>query len=366
MWWRLLENALKSLALEMLVDLLKAYSPSGHEEKAIKILHEYASILGFDKVYTDDAGNLIAELGYGEKSIALVGHIDTIPGELPVIINNDAVAGRGAVDAKGPLIAMFIGASLAKKHIDLDKFRVYAIAVIGEEGDSKGARELIKKGFKSSGIIIGEPSNNSIVLGYRGSMKVRIKCSSSPSHASSPPLESPACDKLIDLWIKIREKYSIFEAELTTATLLFMQCGDSAGYTIYPHEGSMYIDFRVGINDTIKSIDEYLKSLITHYSKCYYDVSDYTQPIKTSVNNTIVRALTRAIIMEGKRPRFVYKLGTSDMNLLYSCTSNIVAYGPGKSELSHTDKEEITVEEILYGAKVYRNAIKEFFKLISS
>jgi LysW-gamma-L-lysine carboxypeptidase len=90
---------------------------------------------------------------------------------------------------------------------------------------------------------------------------------------------------------------------------------------------------------------------------------DYTQPIRTSVNSTIVRALTRAIIIEGVRPKFVYKLGTSDMNLLHDCSSNIVAYGPGKSELSHTDKEEISVEEVLQGARIYRSTIEEFFKL---
>ena len=358
-----MEGVLRDVAEEMLLELLKAYSPSGHEEKAIKILREYVLTLGFDDVHIDGVGNLIAEIGYGDRSIALVGHIDTVPGELPVELSNGVVRGRGAVDAKGPLVAMFIGASLAKNHINLSKHRVYAIAVVGEEGDSRGAKELVKRGFKPNGIIIGEPSNNSIVLGYRGSVKVKIRCLSASSHTSSPPLEPTVYDKLIDLWIKVRERYSTFKAELTTAAILSIQCGDNTEYSVYPREGSVLIDFRVGINDSVKSIEEYLSNLVMQYSKCYYDVIDYTQPIRTSVNSTIVRALTRAIIIEGVRPKFVYKLGTSDMNLLHNCSSNIVAYGPGKSELSHTDKEEISVEEVLQGARIYRSAIEEFFKL---
>jgi LysW-gamma-L-lysine carboxypeptidase len=349
----------------MLVDLLKAYSPPGHEEKAVKVLQDYAISLGFDTVRIDGAGNIIAEVGYGEKSIALIGHIDTVPGELPVEVDGDVVRGRGAVDAKGPLVAMFIGATLAKKVIDLDKHRVYVIAAVGEEGDSRGAKELIRQGFKANGIIVGEPSNNSIVLGYRGSMKVLIRCSSMPSHSSSPPLEPPVYEKLINIWTKIKEKYSIFKAQFTTATILSIRCGDDValGYSVYPNEGYMIVDLRIGIEDTLKNVDGYLQNLISQFNSCSYNVLDYTHPVKTSITNTIVRALTRAIIVEGEKPRFVYKLGTSDMNLLQSCTSNIVAYGPGKSELSHTNKEEISIEEVLYGAKVYRSAIREFFKL---
>jgi len=359
-----LENALRSLALDMLVDLLKAYSPTGHEEKAVKVLQGYAKSLGFDTVYTDDAGNLIIEIGYGKKSIALIGHIDTVPGELPVEVDGDVIRGRGAVDAKGPLVAMFIGATLAKEVIDLNKHKVYVIAAVGEEGDSRGAKELIRQGFKTSGIIVGEPSNNAIVLGYRGSMKVVIRCSSLPSHASSPPLEPPVYEKLIDIWTRIKEKYNMFKAQLTTATILSMHCGDDMGYSVYPNEGYMLIDFRVGIEDAIRSVNEYLQNIVSQFSHCSYSILDYTQPVKTSINSIIVRALARAIITEGEKPRFVCKLGTSDMNLLQSCSSDIAAYGPGKSELSHTNREEITVKEILYGAKVYRNTIKEFFNLL--
>jgi len=257
-----LEGVLRDLAEEMLLELLKAYSPSGHEEKAIKILREYVLTLGFDDVHIDGVGNLIAEIGYGDRSIALVGHIDTVPGELPVELSNGVVRGRGAVDAKGPLVAMFIGASLAKNHINLSKHRVYAIAAVGEEGDSRGAKELVKRGFKPNGIIIGEPSNNSIVLGYRGSVKVKIRCLSASSHTSSPPLEPTVYDKLIDLWIKVRERYSTFKAELTTAAILSIQCGDNTEYSVYPREGSVLIDFRVGINDSVKSIEEYLSKLV--------------------------------------------------------------------------------------------------------
>ena len=77
-----------------------------------------------------------------------------------------------------------------------------------------------------------------------------------------------------------------------------------------------------------------------------------------------MRTLVRALLSEGRRPRFVYKLGTSDMNLLHVCSAgNITAYGPGNAELSHSDGEEIEVGDVIQAVKIYANTIQEFFKL---
>lgn len=359
-------NALKKLVADMLLDIVKAYSPTGSEERATKILYEYARSLGFDNINIDSVGNLIAEIGYGKKSIALVGHIDTVPGEIPVEFNGHSVRGRGAVDAKGPLVAMFVGASLAKKVINLDRYRVVAVAVVGEEGDSRGAKELIKNNFKADGIVIGEPSNNSIVLGYRGSMKIEIVCESKPWHTSSPSQEPSACDKIVDIWTKIRNGYSSFNAQSNSAVVLYIGCGKRERYNVYPTQGDLLLDIRVSVDGSIDAVERDIAGIVRNYSKCSYRVIDFTLPIKVSVNNTIVRSLTRALIRSGIKPRFVYKLGTSDMNILYVCTynNNIVAYGPGRSELSHTDEEEISIDEVVQGAETYMKTVEEFFKII--
>ena len=349
---------------DFLLDLIKAYSPTGSEEKAVKVLYNYALSLGFSNVIIDDVGNLIAEIGYGNKSIALIGHIDTVPGELPVQFDGYKVTGRGAVDAKGPLVAMFVGASLTKSIINLEKYKVYAIAVVGEEGDSRGAKRLIEKGFKADGIIIGEPSNNTIVLGYRGSLKVDIICSSSPSHTSSPPVEASACEKLIDIWLKIKSEYNAFRATGNSASLLHLCCGERSRFNVYPIHGSMLIDVRVSINSSIDEAKNEIMNIVGKYSGCVARILDYTQPIKVSINSSIVRAVVRAMLRNGGRPRFSYKLGTSDMNILAICSNNnIVAYGPGKSELSHTEREEIAIDDVLYGINIYRDAVTEFFSI---
>ena len=64
--------------------------------------------LGFHS-YVDDAGNAVGEAGAGPE-IVLLGHIDTVPGVVPVRIEDGKLYGRGSVDAKGPF-ATFVAAA---------------------------------------------------------------------------------------------------------------------------------------------------------------------------------------------------------------------------------------------------------------
>ena len=90
---------------ETLRGLLERYSPSGQEGVAVAWLVGHMGALGFTEAFIDEAGNAVGLMGEGERQIVLLGHIDTVPGEIPIRLEGDRLYGRGAVDAKGPLAA---------------------------------------------------------------------------------------------------------------------------------------------------------------------------------------------------------------------------------------------------------------------
>ncbi|MEM1736771.1 MAG: M20/M25/M40 family metallo-hydrolase [Ignisphaera sp.] len=358
----MINASIRNLAIDMLLDLLKIYSPPRREGQAIELLKKYAEELGYEYIETDGAGNLIAGYGEGNTILASVGHIDTVPWEIPVKFDGYTVSGRGAVDAKGPLVAAFIGFALAKDMIDRKRFKVYAIAAVDEEGDSLGAKHLLKSGFRADGLIVSEPSNgNGVVVGYRGSMRIRIVCTGSGGHSSSYS-EDSACEKLISIWQRLRSNYGVIDVKRNTASLLKLFCGEDA--PINPRYGESIISIRISIDGDILNLKTDINNIINDFSNCNWYILDYTKPIRTSVNNPVARALTRAIIKNGLRPRILYKYGTSDMNILYpEVSQNIAAYGPGRSELAHTAVEKISVDELLQGIEVYRAVVGEFFNI---
>ncbi len=74
------------------------------------------------------------------KEILLLGHMDTVPGDIPVRIERDRLYGRGAVDAKGPLAAFVVAAARAQL---APGTRLVVIGAVEEESaTSKGARHV--------------------------------------------------------------------------------------------------------------------------------------------------------------------------------------------------------------------------------
>ena len=96
---------------ELLVGLLNHYSPTQSEDSAVHYLTSWMDKTGFE-TQIDSMGNAIGKIGTGPLSIMLLGHIDTVQGEISVRQEGDLIYGRGAVDAKGPLAAFASAASL--------------------------------------------------------------------------------------------------------------------------------------------------------------------------------------------------------------------------------------------------------------
>ena len=94
--------------VSLLRRMLETYSPSGSEADLSRLLLEEMGTLGLN-VRTDGAGNVIGEVGNDGPRILLCGHMDTVPGELPVCERDGFIYGRGAVDAKASLAAMIFG-----------------------------------------------------------------------------------------------------------------------------------------------------------------------------------------------------------------------------------------------------------------
>src|SRR5581483_10748345 len=83
-----------------LAQALSIPSVSGEERAVAEYFVSQMRTLGLES-HVDAAGNAVGAAGAGPE-IVLLGHIDTVPGEVPVRIEDGKLYGRGAVDAKGP------------------------------------------------------------------------------------------------------------------------------------------------------------------------------------------------------------------------------------------------------------------------
>jgi LysW-gamma-L-lysine carboxypeptidase len=354
--------------------MLETYSPSGSEAMLANLLLDEMSTMGF-ATRTDKAGNVIGKVGREGPRILLCGHMDTVPGFLPVIEKDGILHGRGAVDAKTPLAAMILGCSIASRRGSLP-FQATIAAVVEEETTSKGMNAIVSENPCYDLAVFGEPSGSSnIIIGYKGSSLLNITCKTSGGHSSSPWLSKNSLEEAFEFWTHLRQ--SIFSdttrPRFSAVTGCLINARTSKGGNTIPSEATLQIDVRIppGVlaGEIVREVENFRKRyLLDHDSlELAAVIGDTTPPYVGDLDSVGVRVFRYAIRKSvGGNVFLVKKTGTSDLNLLSEHSPGpMIAYGPGDASLDHTDQERIAVSEYLQGVEVYATAIERFASLMA-
>ncbi len=359
---------MQNYPVELLQSMLGIYSPSGSEERLANFLQEHMSGRGF-KVRRDKVRNVIGELGEDGPRILLCGHMDTVPGEIPVRIEGDFLYGRGSVDAKSSLAAMITGSSLAIERCSLP-FRITVAGVVEEETSSAGAKALIGSGDSYDLAVFGEPSGaTNIIIGYKGSLQIHVTCMTRGGHSASPWLSRNSYEEAFEFWRNFKnaliENDSASKFSAVTGCVTSAIAGEAANNI--PSQASLVIDVRIPPSIKAEEMTSRIEEFAQYYQKEHEGVylsittEDPTEAFLGSGDSMAVRAFRWAIRKTtGSQALLVKKTGTSDMNLFAeSKYIPMIAYGPGDSGLDHTENERISIGEYLSSVEVYANAIQQ-------
>ncbi|HEY9153279.1 MAG TPA: [LysW]-lysine hydrolase [Anaerolineales bacterium] len=337
-----------------LIGLVSQYSPSGQERGAVEWLVARMKSLGYANAFMDGAGNAVGIMGNGSKQIVLLGHIDTVPGEINVRAENGILYGRGSVDAKGPL-ACFADAVAQVGAVDGWQFVV--IGAVEEERNSEGARFAVNQ-YKPDFAIIGEPNRwDRIALGYKGSAWANVIVKRGQVHTASG--EETAAESAVEAWLKIKayaDSFNVDKPKAFDKLLLTLRGMDSES-----NDFEQWARLRVGVRLPVDvSPNDWYKKLNEISDGAIVEPTGFAVPAWECEKNTqLVRAFLSGIRSQGGEPRFVYKTGTADLNIvapIWKCPA--LVYGPGDSGLDHTPNECIELDE-------YRNAVKALKSAIS-
>ena len=337
-----------------LIGLVSQYSPSGQERGAVEWLVARMKALQYDQAFVDEAGNAVGVRGSGPKQVVLLGHIDTVPGEIKVERENNSLYGRGAVDAKGPL-ACFIDAVTQLEA--LDGWQLIVIGAVEEERDSDGARYVATK-YRPDYAVIGEPNQwDRVALGYKGSAQAAITVKREQAHPASAV--ETACESAIDLWLRIKAYADSFNAGTPKVfqKLLLTLNGMDSGSDAFEQWARLSISVRLPVEIPPEA---WYRRLCEIAGEAQVEPAGFAVPAWACEKNTpLVRAFLSGIRAQGGEPRFVYKTGTADLNIVapvWKCPA--LVYGPGASSLDHTPNEHISLEEYGKAVSVLREALK--------
>jgi LysW-gamma-L-lysine carboxypeptidase len=357
---------------DLVLQVISTYSPSGHESGVAKIIFDYLKKRKMSP-RIDLAGNVICEIGEGDYSILLCGHMDTVPGELQVKMEGDWVFGRGACDAKGALLSLIFGfENLAGAHKKNAIGKVIFAGVTEEEQSSSGLAELIRTDAKANFAIFGEPGGSSkITVGYRGHLTVRIIIVTPEVHASAPKLVTNSAELLYEIYRSIKEGLGAEnDGSLDRPSASITEIRSGTAHNVIPGKTVGTFDIRVPLGKTTELFRVTIQEIVEGFRGRITDAAislsfdEPTEPYRVPLNSALVRVINRAILKTGAKPSLITKSGTGDMNT-YAVAFGVdaVTYGPGEAKLSHSSEEKVTISEIFACADIVSNATLELFEM---
>lgn len=350
-------------AIALLERLVSIESPSGQEAAVAQAAVETMAAWGFD-AHVDAAGNAVGAIGQGARTVLLLGHIDTVPGQVPVRRVGDTLYGRGAVDAKGPFAAFICAAARAAAGGQaLPDLRVVVVGAVEEEAaTSAGAYYVVAHHPPADAVVIGEPSRwDRVTLGYKGRLLVDYRLEQPVSHTAGQAVA--VCEQAVAYWLAVREWAAAYNRDREGA--------DAGAFsTVDPSLRSMrsggdglrdWVEMRIGLRLPLGLDIDALEAALTHAwaGPAQITLHGREEPFRAEKRNELTSAFLAAVRAEGGRAAFVTKTGTSDMNVIgprWGCP--IVAYGPGDSAYDHTPEEQISLDEYLRAIRVLTGALQ--------
>ena len=324
-------------------ELIDIESVTGDENIILDFIEEYLQNSEFSGEIIRNNGGIIAYYPSSESSIALVGHVDTVPIDPNQVFINDAskIYGRGSVDMKSGIAVML--EVLTKNFKD-----VLAVFYTAEEGPmvNNGLELLmpiLKNDFNLEFAVILEPTNGEVQLGCLGSANADLQINGKSAHSARPWMGENPIFKLSEVINFIHdneiEEHSIdgllFKQIITATTI----SGGSANNVI-PSYVNLNINFR--FLPTQNEV-EAAKFLIDTFSK-YGDIK-----IKNTSNGALPNLQSQNVkdFISITGAEVTPKQAWTDIARFTKENIPAVNYGPGNPLLAHSPDEFVNTNQIV-------------------
>lgn len=320
---------------ELTRKLIDIPSVSGGEDAVGRFLFDYLHSFGFDVERHEIApgrANIIATNGEHPSRLVLSTHLDTVPPHIASSEDAEFIYGRGACDAKGIIAAQI---EAARRLIEEDHAEIGLLFTVDEEQASLGARALNSHKLARSCryLINGEPTDNKLAIGSKGSLRVRVQAKGRAAHSAYPEQGESAVEKLLDVLADLRAcrwPADDFFGETTC------NIGVIAGGTrtnVIPADAHADLHFRLVTDSTIV---KYLIEKVVR-GRATIEYLSGSEPV-------------RMLAVEGFEPCVVRF--TTDITYLSNWGTPLLL-GPGSIFFAHTETERVSKRELEEAVELY-------------
>jgi acetylornithine deacetylase len=186
-------------------ELIDIPSITGEEAQVGHYLSEYLRNLGYQvgqQEIAENRFNVIAKTDHAPY-VFFSTHMDTVPPFIESSEDEEFIYGRGSCDAKGIIAAQIFAAERLRRE---GMSAVGLLFTVDEELSSIGAQAANNLGEarECRYLINGEPTDNRLATGTKGSVRVFITTEGRAAHSAYPEAGDSAIEKLLDILQDVR------------------------------------------------------------------------------------------------------------------------------------------------------------------
>ena len=279
----------------------------------------------------------------GSPALVFSTHLDTVPPYIPLREDADSIHGRGSCDAKG-LAAAMVAASegLAAR----GERRIGLLFLVGEENGSDGARAAANLGPKGRFLINGEPTENRLSIGQKGSLRVDLTAAGRAAHSAYPDEGVSAIAALLDSIERIRRLPLPHDPLLGPSTLNLGLIGGGVAPNVIPPAATAQL--------LIRTVEP-------------------SEPLKAAIRTALSPQRHggvpgRASLLQGRDGPEGWDTTVvsyaSDLPFL-SAWGERYQLGPGTIRVAHTSHEHILKSDLLRGVDLYQRLASDLLSRTS-
>ncbi|MFL6286381.1 MAG: M20/M25/M40 family metallo-hydrolase [Pyrinomonadaceae bacterium] len=324
---------------ELTRQLIDIPSVSGEELEVGRFLASHLERLGY-RVELQEVGagraNVLATLAPRAR-VVLSTHMDTVPPFIASWEDETHVYGRGSCDAKG-IIAAQVSAAERLRGEGLEELGL--LFTVDEELGSLGARAADSHALarECEYLINGEPTENRLAVGSKGSLRLKLSTEGRAAHSAYPERGESAIEKLLDVLSDVRAARWPRDEFFGETTCNIGTVSGGTRPNVIPAEAEAVLQIRlVTPSPEVKSILEGIAE-----GRARVEYLSVAEPVRM----LSIEGFEREVV------RF-----TTDIPYLKSWGRPLLI-GPGSILDAHTDGERVSKRELEESVELYTRLVK--------
>ncbi len=339
--------------------------------------------VGFDRVWFDQMGNIVGQIGDGPRKLLYDSHLDTVgigdPDEwewdpFTGKIEDGVFYARGACDEKGSTPGMIYGLAIARDLGLLEGYTAYYFGNMEEWNDGSAPQAFLEtENIVPNFVVIGEPTRMMVYRGHKGRVEMKVVAKGKSAHAASNYLGDNAIYKLLPIIDSISQMqpqlgdHEVLGPGRITVTDI---SAITPSINAVPNEATIFVDRRITWGETPEQVIEEVRQVVGARTDIQVELLIYNEPSYTGFvletdkiypawffeeSDPFVQAglATLRALGEADPQTGTWNFSTNGTYWAGKRGIPSIGYGPGDEVDAHTVLDRVSLDDVVRSTAFY-------------